>query len=169
MIQNLIYPGSSGIVNQAGGRLIRFAPNLAREAVAFDAELTQPLRFREAISALHDIVVGDLRFQKRDKSAYEDWKRQEVLREQTIRREAHDEALRQIESRRNAPLPEGFQREYDRARKEYWAARLSYAAYLQKNDPALWRQLMPCDPVITVAEDVVFFECFSRDESAYGC
>ena len=28
---------------------------------------------------------------------------------------------------------------------------------------------MPCDPVITVAEDVVFFECFSADESSYGC
>jgi hypothetical protein len=27
---------------------------------------------------------------------------------------------------------------------------------------------MPCDPVITVADDVVFFECFSKDESAYG-
>jgi hypothetical protein len=29
--------------------------------------------------------------------------------------------------------------------------------------------LMPCDPVVTVAEDVVFFECFSADESSYGC
>ncbi len=28
---------------------------------------------------------------------------------------------------------------------------------------------MPCDPVITVADDVVFFECFSADESSYGC
>ena len=28
---------------------------------------------------------------------------------------------------------------------------------------------MPCDPVVTVADDVVFFECFSADESSYGC
>jgi hypothetical protein len=28
---------------------------------------------------------------------------------------------------------------------------------------------MPCDPVITVSPDVVFFECFSADESSYGC
>ena len=28
---------------------------------------------------------------------------------------------------------------------------------------------MPCDPVITVVDDVVFFECFSADESSYGC
>jgi hypothetical protein len=40
---------------------------------------------------------------------------------------------------------------------------------LQKDNPELWRWLMPCDPVITVADDVVFFECFSADESSYGC
>jgi len=34
---------------------------------------------------------------------------------------------------------------------------------------AMWRLLMPCDPVVTVADDVVFFECFSADESSYGC
>src|SRR3954452_13208927 len=37
------------------------------------------------------------------------------------------------------------------------------------HDPALWRLLMPCDPVITVSPDVLFFECFSADESSYGC
>src|SRR5262249_54224627 len=29
--------------------------------------------------------------------------------------------------------------------------------------------LMPCDPVITVAPDILLFECFSADESSYGC
>ena len=28
---------------------------------------------------------------------------------------------------------------------------------------------MPYDPIITVADDVVFFECFSVDQSSYGC
>jgi hypothetical protein len=36
-------------------------------------------------------------------------------------------------------------------------------------NPELWRMLTPCDPVITVANDVVFFECFSADQSSYGC
>src|SRR5262249_39733381 len=36
-------------------------------------------------------------------------------------------------------------------------------------DPELWRLLVPCDPVITVAPDCLFFECFSADESSYGC
>src|SRR5262249_32303083 len=44
-----------------------------------------------------------------------------------------------------------------------------YSDYLLKHDGELWRLLMPCDPVITVAPDVLFFECFSADESSYGC
>jgi hypothetical protein len=40
---------------------------------------------------------------------------------------------------------------------------------LRRDDPELWRWLVPCDPVVTVADDVVFFECFSADESSYGC
>jgi len=40
---------------------------------------------------------------------------------------------------------------------------------LYREDPELWRILMPCDPVITVSPDVLFFECFSADESSYGC
>jgi hypothetical protein len=51
----------------------------------------------------------------------------------------------------------------------YWDARLKYARYLNHHDPELWRLLVPCDPVVTVAEDVLFFECFSADESSYGC
>ena len=38
-----------------------------------------------------------------------------------------------------------------------------------KHDPELWRLLVPCDPVFTVAPDCLFFECFSADESSYGC
>jgi hypothetical protein len=33
----------------------------------------------------------------------------------------------------------------------------------------MFRHLVPCDPVVTVAPDVVFFECFAKDESSYGC
>ena len=58
---------------------------------------------------------------------------------------------------------------FDAARKRYWSARTKYSDHLRKHDQELWRMLMPCDPVITVAPDVVFFECFSADESSYGC
>ena len=169
MIQSFIYGGHSGLIDRGRDRAIRLAPNLAREPVAFDAELLNPLRFREAISALHDVVICDLKFLKRDKTAYEEWKKQQGARDAVIRREAYQQATRDIEARRNAPIVKELEREFDTARKRYWTLRLQYSDYLSKNDPELWRKLVPCDPVITVADDVVFFECFSKDESAYGC
>lgn len=168
MIQSFVYAGHSGIVDRGGARAIRLAPNLAREAVAFDAELKHPLRFREAISALHDVVVSDLRFKPRDKTAYRAWREEQNKREAAIRSAAYEEAARAAAVARNTPLPAGFESAYGRARKQYWKARVAYVNFLRKHDPELWRQLVPCDPVITVADDVVFFECFSTDESAYG-
>ena len=67
----LAYLGRSGLTNGRGRQTLSLAPNLARDPVAFDAALRQPLRFREAISALHDVVISDLRFKPRDKTAYE--------------------------------------------------------------------------------------------------
>ena len=80
------YLGHSTLSPVAGGQLLSLAPNLAREAVSFDAPLLQPLRFREAISALHDVVISDLRFKPRDKTAYEEWKKNERSRVAALRR-----------------------------------------------------------------------------------
>ncbi len=151
------------------GPTLSFAPNLAREPVAFDAALTHPLRFREAISALHDIVVSDHRFKKRDKSAYEAWKAAESERVGGVRREALKQAHADVAAKLNVSLPAEFEKKFNSACKTYWGARQKYANHLREHDLDLWRKLMPCDPVITVADDVVFFECFSADESSYGC
>ena len=159
------YLGRSGL----DGSTLSLAPNLAREPVAFDAALRRPQRFREAISALHDVVISDHRFRKRDKSAYEAWKVAEASRLRTVRSEAVKQAEADIARRRGIPLPAEFEKTFARHCKTYWGARQTYAEYLRKHDLELWRKLMPCDPVITVAEDVVFFECFSADESSYGC
>jgi hypothetical protein len=66
-------------------------------------------------------------------------------------------------------VPADLEKKFGHCRKVYWDARQKYSNYLLKNDQELWRMLMPCDPVITVADDVVFFECFSADESSYDC
>src|SRR5262249_57385168 len=70
-------------------------------------------------------------------------------------------------------LPEPYSAELEkrfrRLRSLYWNTRQKYSNYLMKRDPELWRLLVPCDPVITVAPDCLFFECFSADESSYGC
>lgn len=164
----LAYLGRSALTSTATAELLSLAPNLAREPVAFDAPLLKPLRFREAISALHDVVVSDLRFKKRDKTAYQEYKKQEANRSANIRREALAQAKAQILAQREA-VPADFEKQFSKYVKRYWTLRLKYSAILQQSDPALWRMLTPCDPVITVADDVCFFECFSADESAYGC
>ena len=165
----LAYRGHSAVADAGGRQIFRLIPNLARDPVALDAPLLRPLRFREAMSALHDVVINDLRYKPRDKAAYEEWKKSERQRVATLRSESYNAALTQIAARQGINAPADFERQFEKLRKKYWDARQRYSNYLLRNDPALWRQLMPCDPVITVAQDVTFFECFSADESAYGC
>lgn len=165
----LAYRGHSGISDSGARQTFRLVPNLARDLVAFDAPLSKPLRFREAMSALHDVVISDLRFKKRDKSAYEQWKKNEQTRIAALRQGVYTAAVADVAARHAIALPGGLQERFDDARNRYWNARVAYSKYLSQHDPQLWRLLMPCDPVITVAEDVVFFECFSADESSYGC
>ncbi len=163
------YRGRSAIVQGPTGLAVSLAPNLRRDRVSFSGRLRQPLRLREAVSALHDIVISDLRYQPRDKSAYQAYLAAQKEREEAIRRTAYQAAKAEIQAHAEVPLPAGLEVDYRRLRKQYWAARQQYSNYLARHDPELWRLLMPCDPVITVAPDVLFFECFSGDESSYGC
>lgn len=169
MNMHFAYFGRSALLNGGSRQTLSLAPNLAREAVAFDAELKQPLRFREAISALHDVVISDLRFKKRDKTAYEAWKKAQEHTRAQVRKAAYKQAKEEILARREEPVSADLELDFEQCRRRYWNARQAYATYLIKHDTALWRKLMPCDPVITVGPDVVFFECFSADESSYGC
>jgi hypothetical protein len=162
---SLAYLGRSALA----GNSLSFAPNLSREPVAFDAALKHPLRFREAVSALHDVVISDYRFKPRDKTAYEQWKQSEKDRVRGVRADAFKQAKEDILAKRGGTLPPDFEKQHGRLLKTYWGARQKYAQHLQKNDMEMWRLLMPCDPVVTIAEDVAFFECFSADESSYGC
>jgi hypothetical protein len=163
------YKGHSAIRRAAGGMQVSLAPNLRRDRVSFAGTLLQPLRFREAVSALHDVVVSDLRYQKRDKSAYLAYLAAEKERLAALRRGAAAAARAEARERLPQPIPEGLEERFRQLRSLYWGARQKYANYLAQHDPGLWRLLMPCDPVITVAPDVLFFECFSADESSYGC
>jgi hypothetical protein len=164
------YLGRSQMIERTGGgRLLSMAPNLSREKVSFDAPLAQPLRFREAISALHDVVISDLRYQPRDKTAYEAWKKQQAEERKEMYRRELDRLKKEVLARQAEPVPADFEQLFTRTRRRYWGARMKLSALLMLRDAELWRALMPCDPVITVADDVVFFECFSADESSYGC
>src|SRR5438270_962533 len=88
--------GRSAISSGAAGLAVALAPNLRRDRVAFDATLRHPLRFREAIGALHDVVISDLRYVPRDRSAHEAYLARQKDREASIRRGATAEALGSI-------------------------------------------------------------------------
>ncbi len=165
------YRGRSHVSQTAVGLAVSLAPNLRRDRVSFVGTLKHPLRFREAMSALHDVVISDLRFKPKDKGkkGYEAWKKQEAERERRIRTEAAKLKRSELDAHNNRPMPVGLEKKYERCRKQYWDVRTKYGNMLYREDPELWRLLMPCDPVITVSPDVIFFECFSADESSYGC
>lgn len=167
---DLRYLGKSSVLGAAHGLLVKFSPNLARPKTFFDAELRDAIRFREAISALHDVVIGDLRFKKKDKSAYEAWKKAEAEREAQMRSDVYSQAKRdELAKLAKEPIPPNLEGDFRKMHRIYWDARVKWAGELMRNDPEMFRHLVPCDPVVTVAPDVVFFECFSKDESSYGC
>jgi hypothetical protein len=163
------YRGHSGITAGPGGLAVSFAPNLRRDRVSFVGDLRDPLRFREAVSALHAVVVSDLKFKPKDRSAYQAYLKRVMQREAAIRQLAYKHAKEALLAAPEEPIPVGLEGRFRSLRERYWGARVEYADYLAKNDPALFRVLVPCDPVVTVAPDVLFFECFSKDESSYGC
>jgi hypothetical protein len=167
----LRYYGKSELRSAGGSsQALAFSPNLARNRVFYDAEIREPLRFREAMSALHDVVVGDLRQKKKDRSAWLAWKTEQQKEEDDLRRGALDRA-RVEEARKigGEAIPPNLESDFRKMHGLYWTARRQWASELSRNDPALFRALVPCDPVVSVAPDVVFFECFAKDESAYGC
>jgi hypothetical protein len=160
---NYGYRGSSSVESQADRTGLRFSPDLKRAPTFFRGELSQGVAFREAVSALHDVVVSDLRYKPKDRSEYLAWVQQQELldfadvgqqRTKTAQRLREvSEELEQLRARshqRSAP--------FNRARQKYFD-------YLYQRDINAWYVL---DPVITVHPDEVFFECFSQDESSYG-
>jgi hypothetical protein len=160
------YFGRSAVTESDGKTGLRLSPNLARPRVFFQGELTSPVRFREAISALHEVVVGDLRFARRDKSAYRAYREALAREEKELAAAAADRGRRDALREAREPMPADLPKRFQRARKRYFDARTEWLHGLWARDRKLWWLL---DPVITVAPDVVLFECFSKDESSYGC
>ena len=151
------YIGRSRLKRSGSGqRILDLAPNLTRDYVAFDASLIDPIRFREAISSLHDIVINDLTFKPRDKSAYKRWKAHQHQAEQAIRNEARERARSELATASVATPSTELKRRYQTSLSRYWKARRRLNQHLKTHNDQLWRNLMPYDPVITVADDVVF-------------
>jgi hypothetical protein len=154
---------SSSVANRADATELSFSPDTKREPTFFSGELRKGVAFREAISALHDVVVSDLRWKPRDTSAYKAWaaQQEEVDWTQVVaQRGAVARQLRELQDRVSALHKQSSVR-----RAPFEKAKRAYFDYLYQKDRDAWFVL---DPVITVHPDEVFFECFSQDESSYG-
>jgi hypothetical protein len=157
------YKGSTSVASTADRTRMSFAPDVRREPTFFTGELGRKLEFREAISALHDVVVSDLRYKPKDKTAYKEWAaRQETIDWQFVA------AQRSEVSSRIKELQTELNELYGRSEQRigpFYKARKQYFGYLYEKQKDFWFVL---DPVITVHPDEVFFECFSQDEASYG-
>jgi hypothetical protein len=163
MLFDYKYKGSTAVTNIGERTDMSFAPDTNRQPTYFAGQLGKHIEFREAISALHEVVVSDLRYQPKDKTAYKEWAaQQEQIDWQNIlaTRSEVGAHVKQLQSE----LTELTHRSYGRM-KPYQDALSRFRTYAWQKNLAI---AVLFDPVITVHPDEVFFECFSRDESSYG-
>lgn len=66
----LAYRGASDVVNAEGAATLTLFGDLRRAPVQMRARVKDPLRFREALSALHAIVSNDATYKPKDRTAY---------------------------------------------------------------------------------------------------
>lgn len=165
MLFDYKYSGSTSVSNSANDTSMSFAPDISRDPTFFIGKLNKKIAFREAISALHDVVISDMRFKPKDKTDYKAWaaEQEKLWLGEFIANYQIDEVRKRIQDLRQE-LKDVYQ-EKSRVLAPFYKARKEYFDYLYKNDKDAWFVL---DPVITVHPDELFFECFSQDESSYG-
>lgn len=164
MLFDYKFYGSTAVSGSASAVDMAFSPDVSRPPTFFRGVLGKSIAFREAISALHEVVVSDLRFKPKDKTAYKEWAAQQEVALLAEFGTAYQAGLKaQIKTIRE---------ELDEIAKNraaimtpFYNARQKYYNYLYQKERELWFAL---DPVITVHPDEIFFECFSQDESTYG-
>lgn len=120
--------GSSSASSDAASSSFAFAPDTLRQPTFFTGKVARHLAFREAISALHHVVVSDLRFKPRDRTAYFEWLKQNeasFLAEATAQSAALKPRIAELQDRIR-----GLDRARERLMKPFWTARQAYFNYL---------------------------------------
>ncbi|MDI9312451.1 MAG: SWIM zinc finger family protein [Limnohabitans sp.] len=165
MIFDYKYKNSSSVQSTTNSTGMQFAPDLNRTPTFFVGKLHKKLAFREAISALHDVVVSDLRFKPKDKEQYLAWLKEQESQwiADYISEKELGNLKEDIESVKNQ-LSEVWAQK-NKILKPFYEAQSKYFKHLYATNKDYWFVL---DPVITVHPDELFFECFSQDESSYG-
>jgi len=153
----------SEVKSSPSGSAVSFSPDCLRQPTYFVGEISHQLSFREAISALHQVVLSDFRFKPKDREEYRRWLAEQEgmwLAEAMYNTEQLQEKIDAVKGR----LVE-LNKQADTVMGPYYKAQREYFNYLYKKDYTSWLVL---DPVITVHPDQLFFECFSKDESSYA-
>lgn len=165
MLFDYKYKGSTSINSSSGSTSMSFAPDTLRHPTFFVGKLNRKINFREAISALHDVVVSDLRFKPKDRTEYLAWvaEQEKIWLSEYVAQSQIEEVRRRITDLKEEL--DSIYKEKRRVLAPFYNARTKYYKYLYDNDRDAWFVL---DPVITVHPDELFFECFSQDESTYG-
>lgn len=163
MLFNYKFSGDTKVSNTATSTEMSFSPDVSRDPTFFNGVLNKHIPFREAISALHDIVVSDFRFKPKDKTDYKAWAaEQESIWLAEYMKSAQDVGEKVTGVRTEL---ENVRSQKDKLLSPFHKARRQYFDHIYKHDRDMWIVL---DPVITVHPDELFFECFSKDESSYG-
>lgn len=164
MLFNFKYQGSSQVQATSSQTTLSFVPDSHREPTWFHGRIREKLIFREAISALHDVVVSDLRFRPKDREEYQRWLagQEEIWLAEAMT----EQATRKADIAKLTEDLEQAHREQHAAMAPFYQARRKYWNYLYLTNRDWWLIL---DPVISVHPDQIFFECFSEDESTYAC
>lgn len=164
MLFNFKYQGASRVTTSAKKSALSFVPDAGREPVWFQGKVREALLFREAISAMHEVVISDLRYVPKDREEYKRWlKSQEELWLAEIAAEQSDRVEEVARVRKELKEVTDGSRQ---VMSVFWEAQRKYWDYLYKHNRDYW---LVFDPVISVHPDQVFFECFSGDESTYAC
>jgi hypothetical protein len=165
MLFNYRFAGNTTVTSSSNLTGMNFAPDTLRESAWFVGKLNKKIAFREAISALHDVVVSDLRFKPKDKSAYKEWVAQNEALFLAEYMAGYDAAAANNRMEQIKAELADVRSQRDKIMSPYYKAQRNYFNYLYQNDRDAWIVL---DPVITIHPDELFFECFSQDESTYG-
>ncbi|MFD2921926.1 SWIM zinc finger family protein [Terrimonas rubra] len=165
MLFNYKYGGNTTVTSSALATGLSFAPDTLRDPVFFVGKLQHKIAFREAISALHDVVVSDLRFKPKDKTAYKEWAAQQEAVWLSEYLAGYNETTAEASIKLLKQEIAEVRSEKDKLLQPFYKAKRKYFDYLYHKDKDAWIVL---DPVITVHPDEMFFECFSQDESTYG-
>ena len=163
MIFQYQYHGFSKVDATPRSTAMNFVPDGGRPTMGFNGLLRAKLPFREAICAMHEVVIGDLRWKPKERTEYREWaaSQEEVWLAEFLAQEQQSKArlaaaqqeLTELRGRKTEVMKPFYE-----ARKRYWN-------HIYTADRTMWIIL---DPVITVHPDQVFFECFSQDESSYA-